>query len=140
MAKANAITAERVLSMLTAHQALINHEDSYPHIKPFKLVEVTDFLAGKPGKDVSGRCGKFKWTSTRSRQINQAVSVIGSRLVDAKKADAETKRVYKALWEIESSCTCQYCKKPYRFNFMFGSGNGVCPKARCQLQNMRDNI
>lgn len=129
-----AVTATQVHAMLRAHAALIKAD--YPHIKLPTESECSDFLAGKPGKIVNRSFGGIP----RSHQFKQMISLLGGFVVDAKKADAETVRIYKAVWEIEETCTCKYCGKPFKFALMLGNNQGVCNKPRCTLQHMRDSM
>jgi hypothetical protein len=136
MPKPNAVTPEQLFPILLSNWEVIHAE--FKHIKPFTFGDVVDFLAGEPGAVIDE--DRYSYGYTRSNQVKQAISAIGARLVDKKLADAETTAVYKALWAMESSCKCKYCTKPFKFAFMMGNNNGVCPKPRCTLQNMRDSI
>ena len=120
------VTANNVLDMLNANWDAVSA--SYPRIEQFNKTEIQAFLTNNAEADTK-----------RNHQVCQAVSAIGARKVDAKLADKDTVVVYKALWNITASCKCQYCKKTVSYSLMFGN-NGVCLKARCQLQYMRDSL
>lgn len=129
------VAPEPLLAMLDANWATVEAE--YTHFGKFNLAEVTDFLAGKPGTPIKSSIMGFG----RSHQVKQALSVIGARLVDKDLATPETRVVYKQLWATKcTAAACQYCHKPYKYDFMMGDNNGNCFKARCMMQYMRDNI
>ncbi len=128
------VTASQVVGMLTANWPTVQHH--YPKINAFTEQEVQEFLDGKPGTLLGL---SYAPHIGRSWQLNQATSAIGAYLVDAGLASKETVFVYKALWEIQLSTPCKYCRKPFSFKLMFGE-NGVCRKPRCQLNYMRDSI
>jgi hypothetical protein len=129
------ITPEQLLSVLQQNWATIHQE--YDHIAPFTLADTTAFLNGEPGAKIKMR---FSNGYTRSRQVHQAISAIGGRVVDRKLANDETVRVYRAMWAIENTATCKYCRKSFKYMFMMGNNNGVCHKSRCTIAHMRDTM
>lgn len=125
------VNASSVLKMLNDNTETIRA--CYDHIKqPFTLAEAQDFVDGKPGKTL-----KY---GTRSRQIAQAVSAIGACVVAQNLATPSTVVTYQALWAIDKKETCKYCGKAFTFRFMGGSNRGVCNKAKCTLNSMRESI
>lgn len=128
MSKFN-FTAEEVKAMIDKNWDTVLKY--YTHIPKLTVEEIEDFLNGKPGKEIERGYN-------RSHQFRQVISGIGG-LVDDGTADAETYKIYKALWKIEEKAKCQYCGKTYTYSLMFGT-NGVCSRAKCQLNHMRDNI
>lgn len=130
----SATSPAAVLEMLNEHQVTLNTVWEYKHIPPFTLNEVADFLACKPGIFVNESLHY-----TRSSQVRQAVSAIGAFVIDRKLATDHTFTTYKALWEIELSEKCQYCKKPFTFALMMGAST-VCMKFSCRQKHMRDSM
>lgn len=121
--------AIRLHAVFHQHKEMLEKE--YKHISPFTVEELNTFLDGEDGPMMTRY-------SSRSYQAQQLLSVIGANLVDKGKADTETYTTYKAVWQVEATYKCRYCKRTYSTKVCFRTD--TCLRPRCQLQNMRDNI
>lgn len=145
MAKIGAVAVEKNLAtqihgMFRAYEKRWRAESAthsnYPHIQPFALGEIQDFLDDKPGKKI----GKGYDAVTRSHEVRLVFSWFAAEIVDTRKGSPAHVGLYKKVSEIKIPTACKYCGAKVANSLLSGWRKQVCTKSRCQLQNMRDRI